>query len=123
MNMPSFSGINVTVTVSSTPRLVVRLPPMARLTRPKLGSSPPEPKPPPPKPDVMLVGKPPDVFPKLSQAADAADRFAGGGGGAGVFFDEVSGSSECVVKALVVLSGALIIGRAAVVSCEGVASL
>ena len=119
--MPSFSGRRVTVTVSSTPRLMVRPPPKDRPRLPPAllpCPSPLDPKPPPVSPDCPEPGKSP-----LGGASDPQPdppTFSS------VAIGVETASSGCVVKVLVVLEGSLrpfLSGLAAVVIDEGVASL
>ena len=119
--MPSFSGKRVTVTVSSTPRLMVRPPPndLPRLPPALLPCpSPLDPKLPPLSPDCPVPG-----YPLLGGASDpqpSPPTFSS------VAIGVDAGSSDRVVKALVVLEGSLspfLNGFAAVMFDEGVASL
>ena len=118
--MPSISGRRVTVTVSSIPRLMVRPPPkdLPRLPPALLPCpSPLDPKPPPLRPDCPDPGKPP-----LGGASDpqpSPPAFSS------VAIGVDTGSSECVVKALVVLEGSPrpFLSCFAAVVFDGVASL
>ncbi len=129
--MPSFSGSKVTVTVSSILRFVVR-PPPRDLIPPPVRLSPwlskPDPKPSDPSPACPALGKAlvvlayephPSPLPSVGRPPE---------GPSPTKVDSVGvGTSECVVKALVVLAGPLVPfprGLAAVTPFDGgVASL
>ena len=122
--MPSFSGRRVTMTVSSTPRLMIRPPPRDLPMLPPVWlpwSSPLEPKPP---PDCPAFGKP-----LLGAPSDPQPPTPPSTGGSLVSSLEgivELGLSEYVVKALVVRDGSVspfLIGFAAVEADDGVASL